>query len=86
VSQKQGVEVIEWDLELIEAHGSATPAIEQQLFLSRLHQDAGAETLHHRAGSARPQKCDFEILRSCGCGEGDGRNEEPDGFRPETLA
>src|SRR6185437_2249429 len=86
VSQKQGVEVIEWDLELIEAHGSATPAIEQQLFLSRLHQDAGAETLHHRAGSARAQKCDFEILRSCGQAKSDDRNQEQDGLRPEPFA
>ncbi len=40
----------------------------------------------HSQRNARPQKCDFEILRRCGRGQGDGRNEEPDGFRPESFA
>ena len=52
VSQKQGGDVGERDFELIETLGRATAAVKQQLFFSRLHQDAGAKSLHHRAGSS----------------------------------
>src|SRR5258708_28800998 len=85
VSEEQGVDLCERNLDLLNALSGASAAIEHQLLLAGFDEDAGPEAIHSGLGGACAQERYFQILTGSSHGKNYGGNQQEKTRLPRML-